>query len=189
MAGLSENRTERNVLKTFQSESRLRETYKSFADIAMKEGRLGTAKLFRATAASEDVIAHMLLRSLHEIGHATTELWAAGTFDTRKVSDSSRQNLKTALEETQAVLGMLPQMIEDTAKDGAAWDLAREFFGYADAVQRIHVKLFEKELAEFDARTEKDFYVCESCGNTMDCTPCETCQVCGSSRSAFKKNQ
>jgi rubrerythrin len=186
MAGLGEIKSEQNVLNAFQSESRLREAYKSFAEIAEKEGRARTAKLFHATAASQDIIAHMLLRSLHETGHATSELWAAGTFDTRKVNESSRENLKVALEETRAVMEMYPQMIKDTEKDGMVWDLAKEFFGYADAVQKVHIKLFENELENIDTKTERDIYVCESCGNTVENMPSETCQVCGSSKSAFK---
>lgn len=186
MAKLGEIKTEQNVLNAYQSESRLREAYKSFAEIAEKEGKTRTAKLFHATAASQDVIAHMLLRSLHETGHATSELWAAGTFDTRKVKESSRENLKTALEETQALLAMYPQMIKDAEKDGVVWELAKEFFGYADAVQKVHIKLFENELEKLDAKTERDIYVCESCGNTVENMPSGTCQVCGSSKSAFK---
>ena len=186
MTGLSEIKSEQNVLKAFQSESRLREAFKSFAEIAEKEGRTLTAKLFHATAASEDIIAHMLLRSLHEIGHATVELFSAGMFDTKIVKETSKENLKVALEETRAVMEMYPQMIKDAEKDGMTWDLAKEFFGYADAVQKVHIKLFEKELENFDAKTEKDYYVCESCGNTLESKPSGTCQVCESSKSAFK---
>lgn len=183
---LSECRTEQNVLKAFQTESQLREEYASFAEIAEREGKMQLAKIFRASSASEDIIARMFLRSLHETAHGTSELWAAGLFDTKKVKDSSKENLATALNEARGVMSMYPQMIKDAEKEGAIWDLAREFFSYAESVEKAHATIFEKALESFDALSDVDYYVCESCGNTVEKSPSETCQICKSKKSAFK---
>lgn len=186
MAKMSECRTEKNVLKAFQTESQLREEYASFAEVAEREGNKQIAKMFRASSASEDIIARMFLRSLHETAHGTNELWAAGLFDTKKVKESSKENLAIALNEARGVMSMYPQMIKDAEKDGAIWDLAREFFTNAESVEKVHANIFEKALVNFDAISDVDYYVCESCGNTVEKSPSKTCQICKSKKSAFK---
>ncbi len=186
MTGLSTIKTEENILKAYQTESRMKEEFASFAEIAEKEGKAQLAKMFRASSASEDIVAHMFLRSLNELSHATSELWAAGLFDTRKLKDSSKENLKVALNEARAVMSMYSQMIEDAKKDGASWDLAREFFTYAESVEKAHADIFEKALENFEGKTNVDYFVCESCGNTVENSPSETCRICDSSKSACK---
>jgi len=186
MTRMSESRTEKNVLKAFETESQLREEYASFAEIAEREGNTQLAKMFRATSASEDIIAKMFLRSLHEISHGSSDLWATGLFDTKKVKDSSKENLATALNEARGVMSMYPEMIKEAEKEGPIWDLAREFFSYAKSVEKAHVSIFKKALKSFDAISDVDYFVCESCGNTVENSPGETCRVCDAKKTAFK---
>ena len=178
-------KTEENILNTFQIEERDKYLYRAFAEKAEAEGNHWVARLFRAVAESEDIHAHSLMRALKETSRATNDLWAAGGYDTKLVKDSTRENLKEAIDfEKHEHSDMYRQMIKDAENDG--WTMARECFTYFDAVYKVHSSLFKKAMQNIDKELSVDFYVCEACGNTMDSKPAGPCKVCGSSKSAFK---
>jgi rubrerythrin len=179
-------KTEKNVFEAFKAESKARWIYKAFAEEAEKEGNRHIAGLFRAAAASEDIQAHSLLRALQEISRVSNELWVAGLYDPKMVRDSVTENLKEAIGGWfREFSARYPQMIRQATLDG--WDFARERFTYANAVERVHVELFKEALQDLAAKTPRDYYVCESCGNTTDRKPVGPCRLCGSSKSAFLK--
>jgi rubrerythrin len=179
------SRTEENIFKTYQTESRDKWIYKAFAEAAEKEGKEHIAKLFRATAESEDIRAHTLLRALHETSKTSSELWMAGGYDPKKIKNTTAENLKEAIDvETREFSELYPQMIRDAENDG--WSFAKECFTYASAVDEVHAGLFKSALKTIDKRINVDYYVCEACGNTIDNRPSGSCKVCGSSESSFK---
>ncbi len=178
-------KTEENILNTFQIEERDRYLYRAFAEKAEAEGNHWVARLFRAVAESEDIHAHSLMRALKETSRPTNDLWAAGGYDFKMVKDSTKENLKEAIEfERHEHSDLYQRMIREAESDG--WDLARECFTYVDAVDKIHTSLFKKALQNIDKELKVDYYVCEACGNTIESKPTGSCKVCGSSESAFK---
>ena len=186
MKSISETKTEKNILDTYQTEARDREIYRAFAEKAESEGNHQVAHLFRAAIASEDIHAHSRLRALRETSMATCDLWKAGGYDPRMVKDSSAENLKEAIANVSSEFSKLyPPMIRDAENDG--WSFARQCFTYARAVDEVHGKLFKKAGNNPDKKGSVDYYVCESCGNTIEKKPVGSCKVCGSSESTFMK--
>jgi rubrerythrin len=184
MKSFSETRTENNIINAYQTEARDCEIYRAFAEKAESEGNHQVANLFRAASVSEDILAHSLLSALRETSKATCDLWMAGGFDPRMVKDSSAENLKDAIVNVTSEFSELyPRMIRDAENDG--WSFARQCFTYARAVDEVHGKLFKKAGNNPDKKGSVDYYVCESCGNTMGKKPVGSCKVCGSSESAF----
>jgi len=177
-------RTEEDLLKAYEGESRAKWTYKAFAEVAEKEGKDQVARLFRAASAAENVHAGCLLRSFKETSRATNELWKAGMFDPKIVHDSTRDNLKEAICESRGLSDMYRDMIMDAEKDG--WDRAVVCFRYSGEVDRVHESLFTKALNALDTTMNTDYHICESCGNTLDHKPSGHCDVCGSPETAFR---
>jgi len=186
MKSFSETKTETNILTTYQTEARDCEIYRACGEKADLEGKHQVANLFRAASASEHIHAHSLLMALRETSRATCDLWKAGGFDLRMVKDSSAENLKKAIANVSSEFSELyPGMIRDAENDG--WGFAGQCFTYAQAVDEVHNKLFKKAFNNLDKTGSVDYYVCESCGNTIEKKPHGSCTVCGSSKSAFMK--
>lgn len=186
MKSLSETRTETNILTSYQTQARDCEIYRACGEKADVEGKHQVASLFRAASASEHIQAHALLMALRETSRATCDLWKAGGFDPRMVKESSAENLKEAIANVSSeVSESYPRMIRDAENDG--WVFAGQCFTYALAVDEVHNKLFKKASKNMDKQGNVDYYVCESCGNTMGKKPHGSCTVCGSSNSAFMK--
>jgi rubrerythrin len=184
MRNFSETRTETNILNTYQTEARDCEIYRAFAEKAESEGNHQVASLFRAASLSEDILAHSLLMALRETSKATCDLWMAGGFDPRMVKDSSAENLKEAIANVASQCSELyPPMIRDAVNDG--WSFARQCFTYARAVDEVHGNLFKSAFNNLDKKGSVDYYVCESCGNTIEKKPFGSCKICDSSESAF----
>jgi rubrerythrin len=178
-------KTEEDILKAFEGESRAKWTYRAFAEMAENEGNQNVAKLFRAASEAEEIHANSLKRAFHETSRATKELWVSGMYDPKIVKDSTVENLKEAVSESQELSGMYSQMIQDAENDG--WGYAKQCFTYAGAVDKLHSNLFKKFLDNPHKKEILDYYVCESCGNTLDHGPSGPCDVCGSSQNSFRK--
>ena len=186
MKSFSETRTENNIINAYQTEARDCEIYRAFAEKAVSEGKHQVANLFRAASVSEDILSHSLLSALRETSKATCDLWKAGGYDPRMVKDSSAENLKEAIANVSSEFSKLyPPMIRDAENDG--WSFSKQCFTYARAVDEVHGKLFQKALDNIGKKGSVDYYVCESCGNTIEKKPVDSCKVCGSSKSAFMK--
>ena len=100
------------------------------------------------------------------------------------VKDSSAENLKAAVANATSEFSELyPRLIQEAESDG--WSFAKQCFTYARAVDEVHGKLFKKAFKNLDKKGSVDYYVCESCGNTIEKKPVGSCKVCGSSESAF----
>lgn len=183
---LADIKTEDNILKAYKGESRAKGTFLAFAEKAEQEGNSGVARLFRAAAASEDVHAHALLRSLRETSKVTNDLWEAEMYDPIAVKDSA-ENLRTAIEEElRECTTTYPQMIQQAANDG--WQLAHECFSHVRVVEQMHAALFKEALDTFGDGKDTDYYVCEFCGNTAAGEkPVGPCKVCAAPEAAFNK--
>lgn len=159
-------KTEKNLMDAFTGESEANRKYLAFAKQADKEGHTQAAKLFRAAAEAETVHAHAHLRV------------AGGIKETE-------ENLKEAIKgEMHEYKAMYPDMIQDAKEEGNK--AAERSFTYANAVEEIHAKLYQKALDSLDNPPDvKCYYVCSVCGFTIENEAPETCPVCGANEKAF----
>ena len=162
--------SEENLKAAFAGESQANRKYLAFAKKAEQEGYPGVARLFRAAAAAETVHAHNHLRTLGGI-------------------KSTAENLKEAIEgEFYEFTNMYPEFIGNAeAEDNSS---AKRTFDYANEVEKIHHKLYEKALESIENGKdieEKDMYVCSVCGYTHEGEAPDKCPVCGAAKKAFNK--
>ena len=161
------SKTEQNLRDAFAGESQANRKYLAFAKKAERDGYSQVAKLFRAAAEAETVHAHAHLKALGEIG-------------------STADNLKVAVAgETHEFKNMYPVMIEEAKEEGNK--TGERTFTFANEVEKIHAKLYQKALDNLDSLEEADYYVCSVCGMTVENEPPDKCPVCGAKASAFFK--
>ena len=161
------SKSEQNLRDAFAGESQANRKYLAFAKKAERDGYSQVAKLFRAAAEAETVHAHSHLKALKEIGSTT-------------------DNLKVAVAgETHEFKNMYPVMIEEAKKEGEK--TAERSFTFANEVEKVHAKLYQKALDNLDSLEEADYYVCSVCGMTVENEPPDKCPVCGAKASAFFK--
>lgn len=159
------SKTEENLKEAFAGESQANRKYLVFAKKAQQEGYPQVAKLFRAAAEAETVHAHAHLQALGAV-------------------ESTRKNLETAVAgETHEFQKMYPDMIVDAREEGKA--VAERSLSYANEVEQVHARLYQKAMENMDNLEPVDYYVCSVCGYTCETEPPETCPVCGSGKKAF----
>jgi rubrerythrin len=162
--------SEDNLKAAFAGESQANRKYLAFAKQAEKDGFPGVAHLFRAAAAAETIHAHNHLRALGGIR-------------------STLENLEEAIKgEFYEFTQMYPSFI-DLAKSENKSSALRSF-DYANEVEKIHHKLYEKALQTVKNGKDlpdKEMYICSVCGYTHEGSPPDKCPVCGAAKKAFNK--
>ena len=159
--------TEKNLKAAFAGESQANRKYLAFAEKAQKEGYPEVARLFRAAAAAETVHAHSHLRALGGI-------------------QGTAENLKEAIGgETYEFESMYPPMITEAEAEGNS--AAVRSFKYANEVEKVHARLYQKALDQLGQSQAVDYHVCSICGYTCETEAPDTCPVCGAKAKAFFK--
>jgi rubrerythrin len=159
--------TEKYLKEAFAGESQANRMYTAFASKADKEGYPHAARLFRASAKAEEIHASNHLRAL-------------------KAVKSTKENIQAALSgENHEWQEMYPGMIE-TAKAEGNKD-AEKSFHYANEVEKVHSKLYQKLLDSLGSSEAYPYYVCPYCGNTIEKEAPAACQVCGAKGELFLK--
>jgi len=163
------SKTKENFMAAFAGESQANRKYLAYAKQAEKEGLPQVAKMFRAVAEAETIHALAHFRSAGKIG-------------------STMDNLKDAISgETYEFTKMYPEMIKDAeAEDERA---AQKYFGWVNAVEEIHSKLYQKALDAQGKLENVDYYLCSVCGYTHEGPHADKCPVCHAAASAFYKFQ
>ncbi|MFX0024910.1 MAG: rubrerythrin family protein [Candidatus Hermodarchaeota archaeon] len=163
-------KSEEGLKNAFAGESQANRKYLAYAKKAEKDGFPGVALLFRAAAAAETVHAHNHLRALGGI-------------------KSTIENLKEAIiGEFYEFTKMYPEFIENAKSEGIKD--AERTFNYANEVEKIHHKLYEKALKLVEEGNDldvKEMYICSVCGYTHEGTPPDNCPVCGAAKKVFEK--
>ncbi len=160
---------EDHLKEAFAGESQANRKYLAFADKADKDGYAQAARLFRAAAAAETVHAHNHLRALKAIG-------------------GTAENLKDAVAgETHEFTSMYPEMLQQAQSEGHT-DAERSF-RFALEVEKVHGKLYQDMLDNLEQVGKEDYpyYVCPVCGHTVGKGAPDTCPVCGTKGSMFKR--
>lgn len=159
------SKTKENFMAAFAGESQANRKYLAYAKQAEKDGLPQVAKLFRAVAEAETIHAHAHLRSAGKIG---------GTLD----------NLKDAISgETYEFTKMYPDMIQEAEAENER--AAAKYFGWVNAVEEVHSKLYQKALDAGGAIAETDYSICSVCGYTHEGPHDGKCPVCNAAASAF----
>lgn len=156
--------------EAFAGESQANRKYLAYAEKADREGYAQAARLFRAAAAAETVHAHNHLRAMKGIG-------------------STEENLKDAIAgETHEFKSMYPKMIEAAKAEEDSGALRS--FEYANAVEKIHARLYGEMADSLEMKREEEgypYYVCPVCGHTAEREAPESCPICGTSGSRYLK--
>ena len=162
--------TQENLQTAFAGESQANRRYLFFADKAEKEGYSQIARLFRAAAEAETVHARSHLETMDGIS-------------------STKDNLRAAVEgELYEFTKMYPGFIEQAKAENN--NAAQTGFDWANKVEKIHHRLYQKALEDLEAGKEmKDepYFICQGCGYTVAGEAPEKCPVCGAPRSMFKR--
>ena len=162
------SKSEQFLKEAFAGESQANRRYLAFAAKADQEGHPQVARLFRAAAEAETVHAHNHLRAFNGI-------------------KGTKENLQEAIAgETHEFKKMYPEMIE--AAKAEANKAAERSFNYANEVEKLHAQLYQKLLNSLGSSKENySYFVCPVCGNTVEKEVPETCPICGTPGSRFKK--
>ncbi len=165
------NKTDKNLQDAFAGESQANRRYLAFAQKAEEEGFTQAAKLFRAAAEAETI-------------HALNHLGVTGEVK------STLDNLNAAIGgETFEYTKMYPEYLAAAKAENnkqATWS-----FDVANKVEQVHAKLYQKAVDALKAKKEMakvDYYVCGTCGNTVEGEAPEKCPICGSPRAKFFKS-
>lgn len=167
---MPEYKSEKNLQSAFAGESQASRRYTFFAQKADSEGQPQIARLFRAAAAAETVHARNHLNAMDAIGATRDNVMAA------------------SVGEHYEFTRMYPPFIDEAEREKNS--RAQQSFEYANAVEQVHHKYFEaalKALNESRKPKEEAIYVCDVCGNTVTGNAPDTCPICGSPRSSFKR--
>lgn len=159
--------TKENLEAAFAGESQANRKYLAFAKKADEDGHTQVSKLFRAAADAETV---------HALAH----------FDVLGGVKGTEENLKAAIEgEDHEFQKMYPEFIEEAESENES--AAKQSFQAANAVEKIHSSLYNKALESLGNNAEVDYYVCQTCGNTVENDALDICPICGQPKEQFNK--
>lgn len=181
-----------SVLKTsYSDEVQALHTYAAYAQKAHSEGYPNIAHLFVALAASETVHARNFKKILSDLG-AVVEKTPMPEISV----SSTRKNLKEAtgveLQEIDTKYPKFIQKIKPEKCEAAIQDIT-----YAWKSEHQHRELLEKIrsatgmffglLAKKIEGAPADYFVCQRCGSTVLELPKDSCPICGSTVSNYKR--
>jgi rubrerythrin len=156
-----------NLKEAFAGESQANRKYLAFAEKAEREGYPQVARLFRAAAEAETVHALNHLRAL-------------------KAIQATHENLKEAVSgETAEFLEMYPRMIAAAQAEGHKE--AERSFNFANEVEKVHARLFQKALENLANKELVDIFVCSVCGYTVEGEAPDKCPICNAVKKLFKR--
>jgi rubrerythrin len=162
--------TNDNLQAAFAGESQANRKYLFFAEKAEESGLKQLGRLFRAAAEAETVHARNHLKVLDGI-------------------KSDKENLEAAIGgEYEEFTDMYPDFIEQAKSEGN--NKAERSFDLANKVEKIHHGLFQSALKKLDSGdtfSDAPYYVCQTCGYTVEGEAPERCPICGAPRSRFKE--
>lgn len=161
--------TEANLKAAFAGESQANTKYNIFAEKAKKEGYPNVARLFAATAYSEQVHASNHNRMLYG-------------------SKSTSENLQAGIDgESFEVEEMYPAYKAVAVAQGEKQ--AETSIDWALASEKVHVCLYQKAKQAVDSKKDAELgpiNVCQVCGYTVDGEAPEKCPICNARKDRFK---
>jgi len=178
-----ENKTLTDLMTAYNGESNAHAKYLAYAKKADEEGYGKVASLFRAAADAEGI---------HLKNHAEVIEGMGGTPKADiKLPEikSTKENLEDALKgETYERITMYPEFIAQAKQDNN--NAAVRTFTYAKFAEAEHARLYKEALDNLESwkGAKADFYVCPTCGYTVDGKPSfEFCPVCATPSKDYKR--
>ena len=167
-------KTIENMQAAYKGETNASARYAAFAKKADEEGQKEIAALFRAASMAEGIHADNHKQVITEMGAKPD----AVTLDV--VVKSTKENLEYAISgEAYEVKDMYPNFIKDA--DASDSQLAMISLTYAYKTEKKHKVLYEKSLAALNNGNTKTlasvFYVCPTCGNTVENAMPKRCDI------------
>ncbi len=163
-------KTNENLAAAFAGESQANRRYLAFAKKADEDGQAQIARLFRAAAAAETVHAHNHLRAMGGV-------------------KSTAENLGVAMAgEKYEYTKMYPDFMKDAKEEKKQQALGS--FALANKVEEIHHRLYAAAADALKAGKKLRsvvYYVCQTCGNTVEKTAPGECPICSAPGSQFLK--
>jgi rubrerythrin len=171
------------IAYAFQRETDAQRRYVDFAGVASQEGYKGIAYMFMAFAASEGVHARNFKGLVTRLGGQVN---AAPTTIKR---GTTKQNLIAAVDdEIDSIDDLYPRTLERIRPDGNAeairlvkfaWESERQHRDLIQKIRRYSPLLFEQVAKAIDEKTGL-YFVCQTCGSTLNKVPNPSCPVCAS---------
>lgn len=172
-----------NLQAAFNGESNAHARYVAFAQKADEEGYPSVASLFRAAARAEEI---------HAANHAEVikKMGATPKADIAKPDvKSTRENLAAAEKgEIYERDEMYPAFIKKAREDGNKDAL--QTFLYAKTAETEHAKLYGQDLKNVEnlkGVAKKDYFVCGTCGYTVEKVDFSKCPSCFSPKEKYEK--
>jgi rubrerythrin len=168
----------------FQRETDAHRRYVAFGTVAQRDGYRGIAYMFAAFAVSEGIHARNFSGLIKQLGGG--EPAAAPT---AIEPGTTKQNLIAAVDdEIDTIDSLYPRTLERVTPEGNAeavrfvkfaWESERQHRDLIQKIRRYSPLLFEKVAKAIDERTGL-FFVCQTCGSTLNKVPSPRCPICGS---------
>ena len=178
----AQSKTLDNLMTAYNGESNAHAKYLAYAKKADQEGYGKVASLFRAAATAEEI---------HLKNHARVIETMGGTPKADiKLPEikSTKENLEDAVKgENYERTTMYVEFIAQAEKEKNADAVLT--FTYAKDAEAEHAKLYQEALNNLDQwkAPKTDFYVCPTCGYTVEGKPSFTsCPVCATPTSLYK---
>ena len=173
---MTQKQTQENLLKAIAGESIARNKYTYYAEIAVKEGLMWTAKVFEETADNERAHAQEELEKIIEKVEMTN------TYDIHPLADTL-QNLRNAAEGEKYEWGVMYPNFEKIAREESETEIA-DLFKEISEVEEKHEERYNilaDRLANgkmFESEKEVE-WKCLNCGYIHKGTSApEKCPLC-----------
>ena len=178
------------IAYAFQRETDAQRRYVDFAGVATQEGYKGIAYMFMSFAASEGVHARNFKGLVARLGGQAN---AAPTTIKR---GTTKQNLIAAVDdEIDSIDDLYPRTLERIRPDGNAeamklvkfaWESERQHRDLIQKIRRYSPLLFEQVAKAIDEKTGL-YFVCQTCGSTLNKVPSPSCPVCASAPEQYQQ--
>jgi rubrerythrin len=174
----------------FQRETDAHLRYVAFAEAANQEGYKGIAYMFTAFAASEGVHARNFKGLLARL---RVDAQAAPT--TIKLGTTKENLIAAVADEIDSIDELYPRTLERVQPEGNveaarlvkfAWESERQHRDLIQKIRRYSPMLFEQVAKAIDAKTGR-YFVCQTCGSTLNKVPSPNCPVCASPPEQYRQ--
>ena len=182
---LASSKTIENLKAAFAGESQANRRYLYFAQKADVEGYNDVAAVFRSTAEGETGHAHGHLEFMESVGDPATGLPIGSTRDNLiKAADSEIASIESFYP------GLLRKIsgenhAEAIAAVQFAWGTEKQHRDKIKQIQRWSPTFFETVARNIDQKTGR-YFVCQTCGATVNKLPADDCTICRSPSTRYR---
>lgn len=180
--------------KTYQEETKASRAYLEFSQKAHQESYPEIAYLFNALSLSESIHAGNARKLLEELRVKVAEI-PKQEIKVRSTQENLHEAATNELNEIDRIYPELLQKIKPEGHAGAhriityAWESEkqhRDLIKKIKTVSGVSVTVVSRELKRTSMETP-DYFVCQVCGSTLTELPPDSCPICKSPVSHYKK--